>query len=104
MVPEWPGQPWCSKLERMLTPCVSEGRLIDHARESCSTTHAKKSTACDHLHSIKKQLTTHGVFADSCLSHLLIMAAWHKADSVPLALQNERGMRANEEFIPFCCL
>ena len=49
MVPDWPSQIMVLEAGEDANtdthPCVREGRLTDHADESCSKTQAKKNTA-----------------------------------------------------------
>ena len=59
-------------------PCVSEGKLTDHAGKSCSKTPAKKNTAFDHLRSIRKRLRRTG-FLQTAAS--VICSSWRSGTS-----------------------
>ena len=71
-------------------PCVSEGKLTDHAGKSCSKTPAKKNTAFDHLRSIRKRLRRSG-FSQTATS--VICSSWWSGTSRQFASYIARWKR-----------
>ena len=104
VVPDWPSQPWYSKLARMIT----QPPILVSARENLLIMPANPAVK----HRLRRTLrmiicAVSGNDSDARdFRRQLPQSFAHRggvaqADSMPLTLQDGRGMRANEAFIPF---
>ena len=98
VVPDWPSQPWYSKLARMLTQLP----ILVSARENLLSMPANPAIK----HRLRRTLrmiiyAVSGNDSDARDFRRQLPQSFAHRGGVPLTLQDGRGMRANEAFIPF---